>query len=197
MQNVTIITGPMFAGKTSQMIELIRKFEKDHPDLNKIVIKPKSDDRYDADCIVSHNKSIYPALNAESLMEMVPAIEKLQIQYCFIDEGHFFPDIPKFLKHHYIQSIHVFIAGLDYDYKKDPFEGMKMAIDSYASTIMQLRAQCIKCKGLATYTARYDSDDKTLIRIGGTNTYFACCEACHPHTINIRYTPESPRKNKE
>ena len=88
--------------------------------------------------------------------------------------------------------LNIIIAGLDYDYQQQSFEGMAIAIENYASEVVKLRAQCLKCKKLAEYTARYDADDKTRIRVGGANTYFPCCSSCHPYP---ELTPEIPRKN--
>jgi thymidine kinase len=176
--NHEVITGPMFAGKTTTLIERIQSCTE-----NKIVIKPQKDDRYDGDSIVSHKKESYPAINAIKLMDLVPALEILQIGHVFIDEGHFFPDLYEFVQHHYIQSIHVVIAGLDTDYLAIGFEPMVIPIEC-SQKITKLRATCIKCKCFAEYTARYDTDDKQRIRVGGSNTYFPCCKKCHPAIVD-------------
>jgi thymidine kinase len=172
--NHEVITGPMFAGKTTTLIKRIRECKD-----NKIVIKPQRDDRYDGDSIVSHKK--YPAINAVKLMDLVHALETLQIPHIFVDEGHFFPDMGEFINHHYVQSVHVVVAGLDTDYLMQPFEPMEIPIRA-SQTVTKLRSTCIKCKSLAEYTGRYDTDDKQRIRVGGSNTYFPCCKECHPVT---------------
>ena len=172
--NHEIDVGPMFAGKTTALINKIRNCTE-----SKIVIKPKKDDRYDGDAIVSHKKESHPALNAEKLMDLVPHIEKLRIQHVFIDEGHFFADLVEFVNHHYIQSIHVVIAGLDFDYLMNPFEPMAGAVEA-AQTVTKHKATCMRCRKYAEYTARYDPEDNQRIRVGGSGTYYPCCAKCHP-----------------
>lgn len=172
--NHEVEVGPMFAGKTTSLINKIRQCEE-----TKIVIKPKKDDRYDGDAIVSHKKESYPALNAEKLMDLVPHIEKLKIRNVFIDEGHFFSDLVEFVNHHYIQSIRVVIAGLDSDYLMKPFESMTGATLA-ARTVTKHKATCLRCRQYAEYTARYDTDDNQRIRVGGSGTYYPCCVKCHP-----------------
>ena len=52
-----LIIGPMFSGKSTELIRQIKKFKA----INKkiLVIKPKIDDRYAQLKIVSHNNELY------------------------------------------------------------------------------------------------------------------------------------------
>merc|ERR1711916_13269 len=182
--SVTVVTGPMFAGKTTELIRVIRQFDRDHPDLNKIVIKPISDDRYDANQLVSHNGEKYPAVNLSKLMDIIPVLKTMGlngVRHIFIDEGHFSPDIPEFLSHKELEMRAVTISGLDFDYMRKWFEGMENAVNAHAKRVITLRADCTKCKSpSAKYTARYDDDSDERLKVGGANTYYACCENCHP-----------------
>ena len=183
---VTVITGCMFAGKTTELIEEIHDHDKNRPSENKLVVKPKRDDRYDADHIVSHNGDKYPATNISDLRDLYPILKALGlngVKYIFIDEAHFFPELHEFLQSPEVHSRFITISGLNFDYQKKWFDGMKFALEMYAQKVINLRARCSKCgSNTAQYTARFDQDDGERIRVGGSNTYYACCERCHPNS---------------
>jgi thymidine kinase len=174
--HVHVIKGPMFAGKTTELIEQIHAFDKLHAGKNKIVVKPSKDERYDVDKIVSHNKKSYPAINTTYLCDLVPFFNKLEIKHVFIDEGHMYDDLGQFLRT-YIGN--VVIAGLDTDYKTAEFENMVVAINA-ASTITSKRSKCNRCGFLADYTARI-GDEGERIKVGGAGSYYPCCKQCHPY----------------
>ena len=58
---VEVITGPMFAGKTEELIRRVKRMEFAHK--NYLIFKPTIDNRYSQSEIVSHNKKSLKAIN--------------------------------------------------------------------------------------------------------------------------------------
>ncbi len=65
--SLTIVTGCMFSGKTSYIIDMMYKLKN----TNMIVIKHYNDDRYDSECIVTHDKVMIDALKLKTLTELL------------------------------------------------------------------------------------------------------------------------------
>ena len=92
MAKLDIIVGPMFAGKSCELIKRIRSLKV----LQKkfIVIKPKIDNRYEENMIVSHSFEKENCLVLNKLSDIYT--EKIgldNIYTIFIDEGQFFDDL--------------------------------------------------------------------------------------------------------
>ena len=58
---IEVITGPMFAGKTEELIRRVKRMEYAHK--NYVIFKPAIDNRYSESEIVSHNKKALHAIN--------------------------------------------------------------------------------------------------------------------------------------
>ena len=86
---VEVICGPMFAGKTEELLRRVRRLE--YAKKNILVFKPKIDVRYKNDCVVSHDHNQINAIQIEKAKEIfnyvnedtnVVAIDEIQ----FLDE---------------------------------------------------------------------------------------------------------------
>ena len=112
MGYLKLIVGPMFSGKSSKLIELIRKYKV--LNYKMMVIKNSIDKRYsDVDEIVSHNKDREECVCVSHLMEIYD-IAELHDQYTaakviFIEEAQFFTDLEKFV------TQHIFFLDLKFD----------------------------------------------------------------------------------
>ncbi|CAH1755876.1 13954_t:CDS:2 [Entrophospora sp. SA101] len=83
--SLTIITGPMFAGKTSLLID---KYNQCKNYQSCLVFKPVSDKRYSLNDIVSHRGEKITAISITNIAEIEQYKE--QAENIFIDEIHFF-----------------------------------------------------------------------------------------------------------
>jgi len=177
MATLDIIIGPMFAGKSCELIQRIRKLkvlEKEY-----LVIKPIIDNRYSNNEIVSHNFDKEKCVCYKRLNDIYNTFTTLQItnlDTVFIDEGQFFPD----LKNNVLDlvenyNINVVVAGLDGDFKREKF-GEILDLIPYSTTCKKINALCKLCKdgtpALFTYRTT-DENDKVLI--GGKDNYMAIC----------------------
>lgn len=176
---LSLIVGPMFSGKTS---ELINRYEKSQrKDMNPVMIKHSIDNRYNDKCVVSHT-SLYGNSISIPKCVMVEKLADLKLddmsKELYIDEIHFFSD--KHLCHDLLsRGFNVTVSGLNSDYKLQPFKGFDILF-ALASSITLLKSVCHYCKDDARFTLRIDSNDDTEIVVGGQESYKPVCFKCHP-----------------
>ena len=163
---IEVICGSMFSGKTE---ELIRRLKRAQFAKQKVeIFKPAVDTRYDDEMVVSHNKN-------EIRSTPVPVAENIRIlaQGCDvvgIDEAQFFDEEIVAVCNDLANSgIRVIVAGLDMDFKGNPF-GPMPALMATAEYVTKVHAVCTRTGNLAHYRFR-KSDDKRLVMLGETEEY--------------------------
>ena len=171
---IEVICGSMFSGKTEELIRRIRRAQIAKMDT--IIFKPKIDDRYSPEHIVSHNQMKLNSKIVETSDEILTQSQKAEV--VAIDEAQFFDeDIVEICKILAKQKKRVIVAGLDTDYRGDPFGPMPNLICE-ADYVDKLRAICVKCGNPATYTQRTSKDSERVV-IGETDIYEARCRNCY------------------
>ncbi len=171
---IEVICGSMFSGKTEELIRRIRRAQIAKMDT--IIFKPKVDDRYSPEHIVSHNQMKLNSKIVETSDEILTQSQKAEV--VAIDEAQFFDeDIVEICKILAKQKKRVIVAGLDTDYRGEPFGPMPNLICE-ADYVDKLRAICVKCGNPATYTQRTSKDSERVV-IGETDIYEARCRNCY------------------
>ena len=170
---IEVICGPMFSGKTE---ELIRRLKRAIIAKNKILVfKPKIDNRYSDNLIVSHNNNSIESIIVDNESEILNIPNDVNI--IGIDEIQFFKkeivDICIKLAN---QNKRVIVSGLDKDFQGQPF-GIMPNILSEAEYISKLNAICNVCGDYAFFTKRI-SKDKEQILLGELDKYEANCRNC-------------------
>ena len=118
---IEIITGSMFSGKTEELIRRIQISEISEPNVK--VLKPKVDNRYAEDEIVTHSKVSIKCVSVESSSELFRMARNSKI--VGIDEAQFFDEgIIKVCNDLANMGIRVIVAGLDMDFLGNPFGPM-------------------------------------------------------------------------
>lgn len=149
--SIEVICGPMFAGKTEEIIRRVRRLQ--YAKKNVLAFKPKIDNRYADDFIISHNRSSVEAINIEKPAEILKHI-KPETHAVVVDEAQFFDssivDIVNYLAD---KGIRVIIGGLDNNFKGEPFGPMPQLL-SIAETVTKLTAICVVSGEPATRTQR-------------------------------------------
>ncbi|MFA6829235.1 MAG: thymidine kinase [Bacilli bacterium] len=178
---IEVITGPMFAGKSEELIRRIKTLS--YTKMKIIAFKPAIDDRYDKTAIASHNGSKYEAYavkDAKSLYEMI----KPDTQVVAIDEVQFFSkEIVGICEHLADRGVRVLVAGLDMDFRGEPFGPMPELL-TRAEFVTKLTAVCTICGCAATRTQRLingdpASFDDPIIKVGAKESYEARCRKHH------------------
>lgn len=178
---IEVVCGGMFSGKTE---ELIRRAKRAHIAGQKVVVvKPKVDNRYSDDNIVSHDESVLTGLVVDTADQMVLLTGDAEV-VC-IDEAQFFDkqliNVANTLAN---DGKRVIIAGLDMDFEGRPFEPMPqlMAIAEY---VTKLHAVCSESGSMAHYSQRVvESEDRVLV--GETDAYEPRARHCFRPPVDKR-----------
>lgn len=194
---LNLILGPMFAGKSSFLINKANDLLNSGVNISEILlINHSSDARYDTDTICSHNGNKISALSLDNLHNLVSNIlnnnssvtqehtiqykniKYKEIKYIFIDEGQFFNDLyesVKALLRTKNNNLQIFICGLDSDYKQEPFTNSRiLELIPYATNITKLQANCSYCGNTALFTKRITKSSETIL-VGGADDYQPSC----------------------
>ena len=189
---IETISGCMFAGKTEELIRRVKVLEFAKKEI--MVFKPVIDNRYSETKVVSHAGSAvesYVVNDALEILEMV----KPSTQVVAIDEAQFFDDnIVGVANELADRGIRVMCAGLDRDFRGEPFGPMAKLITE-AEFVTKLAAVCNKCGAPATRTQRIingkpASYNDPVILVGAAESYEARCRHCHE-------VPDKPRVRLE
>jgi|SRR5690625_1509280 len=176
-----IICGCMFSGKTEELMKRIRQAEQNH--LLVKVFKPAIDVRFSNHSIMSHNGSSVAAISVKNAQELLNCVPK-DIDMIGIDEAQFFDeDIVSVVNMLADQGVRVIVAGLDTNFRGDPF-GPMSSLMATSDSITKLHAICTICHSTATCTQRIMngkpvSYDAPVILIGAEESYEARCRFHH------------------
>ena len=170
---IEVICGPMFSGKTEELIR--RLVRAQYAKQNVAIFKPKTDNRYSDDYIVSHNKRKIKSIILESSEDIYSY--KDQADVFGIDEAQFFDNELIEVSNKLAKlGKRVVIAGLDKDYTAKSFGPIhQLMID--AEYVSKVNAICITCGDPASFTQRISSE-KDLVVVGETDKYEARCRKC-------------------
>lgn len=173
LSHLTLCIGPMFAGKTTFLLEKINKLNIQKQAF--IVIKPIIDVRYNINKIVNHNGLSYDCISLNKINDLDITNKSLP-NIILIDEGQLFPDLYDSVEKMLSLGKQVYVAGLNGDYKMKLF-GQIINLISIADDIIYIQALC-KCGKPASFTAR-TVQDESLILIGGSERYIPVCKQCY------------------
>ncbi|MDZ7315329.1 MAG: thymidine kinase [candidate division KSB1 bacterium] len=171
---IEVICGPMFSGKSEELIRRLRRAEIAR--LKVATFKPLIDDRYSTGHIVSHSAQRIPSISVSSAEEI---LEKAQDAHVVgIDEAQFFDlslvDVCQKLAD---SGKRVIVAGLDQDYMGKPFEPIPQLL-AVAEYITKTLAICVKCGSPAGRTQRLAKRSERVL-VGAADLYEARCRFCH------------------
>lgn len=170
---IEVIAGCMFSGKTEELIRRIRRAQIARQQV--AIFKPKIDNRYSSDHIVSHSEARLLSSVVERSGEILEAAKDAQV--VGIDEGQFFDmgivDVAEQLAN---QGKRVIIAGLDQDFRGKPFEPMPQLL-AVAEYITKTLAICVVCGNPADRTQRTTASSERVL-VGAKDSYEARCRKC-------------------
>ena len=178
---VECIVGPMFSGKTEELMRRVKRMEYAHK--HYMIFKPSIDTRYSITEIVSHNKKALTAISISHGSDIKRHLKK-DTQAIVIDEVQFFDEsLIDYVQEFADQGYRVICAGLDQDFKAEPFT-VTSKLMAIAEDVTKLNAICMKCGGLATRTQRIIDGlpayyDDPVILVGANDSYEARCRSCH------------------
>jgi thymidine kinase len=179
-----VITGPMFSGKTD---ELIRQLRRAHIARQKVqVFFPAIDSRYagyEYGKVTSHAGAKFDAAPVRSAQDILRRV-KDDSSVVGIDEAQFFDDdILRVVERRVAGGMPVIAAGLDTDFRGEPFGPMPFLM-APAERLDKLQAICRQCGEPASRTQRLVAGKPAAIHdpvvvVGDGELYEARCRAHH------------------
>lgn len=178
---IEIICGSMFAGKSEELIRRVKRLE--YAKKNILVFKPSIDNRYSETEIVSHSLYKTKAININCSQDILKYITD-DVEAIIIDEVQFLDEnLIEIVENLANQGKRIILAGLDKDFKGDPFGIMPLLL-ARAEIVTKLTAICSVCGKPATRTQRIVNGtpakyNDPLILVGATESYEPRCRHCH------------------
>ena len=168
---IEVVVGSMFSGKTE---ELIRRLNRAHIAQQKVqAFKPAIDDRYDAVQIASHGGRTLMAQAIDNLAELTENLDE-DVQVVGIDEGQFLgPGLVELCEGLANSGKRVVVAGLDQDWKGQPFEPMDRLM-AVSESVTKVLAICMVCGNPANRSQRVVTGND-LFQVGAAEAYEARC----------------------
>ena len=178
-----LIIGPMFAGKSTELIRRARRFRS----INKTVlaINHTLNVRYGSNQITTHSNGIFEGCLIGDTLQQIESsnageFEKADV--IIIEELQFFADaLAKIVEWVESKNKIVVAAGLDGDSERKEF-GDVLKLIPYADTVFKISALCPYCKdGTAAHFTKRLTTEKTVITVGSSNEYAAVCRKHYKH----------------
>jgi len=171
---IEVVVGPMFSGKSEELIRRLRRAEIARQRVQ--IFKPAIDERYAANEIVSHSGLGIPSDNVSRASEVLQKVQP-RTEVVGIDEAQFLgEEVVDVCTQLANSGKRVIVAGLDTDYRGRPFEPMPRLL-AIAEEITKLLAICVRCGNPAVHTQRLVESEE-LIVVGAMGTYEARCRRC-------------------
>ncbi|MDA9354071.1 thymidine kinase [Flavobacteriaceae bacterium] len=189
---IEVICGSMFSGKTEELIRRLKRaqFAKQRIE----IFKPVVDTRYDNEMVVSHDAN-------EIRSTPVPVASNIRllandVDVVGIDEAQFFDDeIVAVCNDLANRGIRVIVAGLDMDFKGNPF-GPMPALMATAEYVTKVHAVCTRTGNLANYSFR-KATSEDIVFLGETQEYEPLSRAAYYKALISQKEEILKEKNSE
>ena len=171
---IEVVVGSMFSGKTEELIRRLKraKFAKQRVE----IFKPQVDTRYSLESVVSHDANTIHSTPVSSSGNIF--LLSSDVDVVGIDEAQFFDmGLTEVCNKLADQGVRVIVAGLDMDYRGEPFGPMPQLL-ACAEHVTKVHAICVNCGDLAQYTHRKSESEK-LVLLGEMDIYEPLCRTCY------------------
>lgn len=178
---IEVVCGSMFSGKTDELIRRLRRATIARQQVQ--VFKPVIDNRYSVEKVRSHAGSDFDALPIQKSVEILTNLRP-ETTVVGVDEAQFFDgEIVPVVQQLAEQGIRVIIAGLDTDFRGEPFGCMPVLL-AIAEHVDKLQAICMVCGEPATRTQRLVNAQPanyhdSVVIVGAAEMYEARCRTHH------------------
>ena len=181
--SLRVVVGPMFAGKTSEIQRIVRRYGRLGRSV--LVLTADIDNRYATNAIVNHDQTALPARAVSvrgGLLDVLTWPSFAAATAIVVDEAQFFegcliPFVREAVDRH---GKHVIVVGLDSDAERRPF-GDVLALMAHADEIEKLTALCLRCGDgtPAIFTRRVRGAARSAgagpVEVGGADLYEPVC----------------------
>lgn len=178
---IECICGSMFSGKSEELIRRVRSASFGRKKIQ--VFKPEIDNRYSEEAVVSHTGSSVKAISIKTSIDILNNVDA-DSDVVAIDEVQFFDvGIVEAVQGLADSGIRVIVAGLDMDFRGEPFQPVP-ALIAVSESVTKLNAVCMVCGSPASRTQRLINHKPAafhdpVILVGASESYEARCRHCH------------------
>lgn len=171
--NINVISGCMFAGKTTEAIKLTDSIG------SCLYFKPAIDKRYSADDIVTHDRIKRPAVILRNMADCDNYFLNSKLAHCIlIDELQFFDSfIVQAIREAAKMGYQVYVTSLNYWADGKPCERLTELKSFTGIHEIRLKAKC-SCGEPAEFTAKMVGSLDQIIEVGGSKIYQPKCKKC-------------------
>lgn len=174
-----MVIGPMFSGKTTELVRLIRRNLAASKKC--LLVKYKGDNRFTEDPVLSTHDQIHMAAKSvNTLSEIANAAWHYDV--IAIDEGQFFPDLVEYAEQWANNGKRILVSALDATFQRKPFNNV-LELIPLAENVIKLTAVCSECHNDASFTKRLTSETDIQV-VGGADKYTALCRHCFRKSEN-------------
>jgi thymidine kinase len=171
---VEVVTGSMFSGKSEELIRRVRRAQIARQRVQ--LFKPRVDDRYAEDEIVSHSDMKMPSQTVATAREILERLDD-RTEVVAVDEAQFFDaSLVGIVEGLANRGLRVIVAGLDQDYTGRPFDPMPQLL-AVAEYVDKMLAICMRCGAPANRSQRL-VESRDVVVVGGAKQYEARCRRC-------------------
>lgn len=175
MNTLEVITGPMFSGKTEELIRRVRLSVLRGGSTQ--FFGPVLDRRYGVQPH-THAGRAYSVDLVETSQHILAEVRP-GVTCVAIDEVQFFDELLPRVVSYLMNSLNkrVIAAGLNRDYRGEPFANTERLL-SMADVLVPLHSVCTSCGADATCTYRKGHEEGRIVP-GGAEAYEARCRSCY------------------
>ena len=171
---IEVITGPMFSGKTEELIRRLRRAAIARQKIQ--IFKPARDTRHHTEKIVSHSEQKLIATPVPRSRDILKHIEE-DLAVVGIDEVQFFDvEVVKICETLANRGLRVICAGLDLDYRGLPFPAIPRLL-AVSEFVTKQSAICVRC-GEPAFRSQRITALRARVVLGASETYEARCRRC-------------------
>lgn len=178
---IEVVTGPMFAGKSEELIRRIKRLE--YAKKKVLVFRPRIDNRYSLDEVVSHSNSRRKSILIDNAKDILSHIKE-DTYAVVVDEIQFLDkEIIPISEHLANRGVRVILGGLDTDFRGETFM-ITSDLMARAEYVTKLTAICVRCGSPATKTQRIVNGKPAhyldpIVVVGASEAYEPRCRHCH------------------
>lgn len=183
--SIEVICGSMFSGKTEELLRRLRRAKIARQTVE--IFKPTIDMRYDETDVVSHDRNAIASTPVDNSANIL--LLSSQVDVVGIDEAQFFDEgLVEVAQRLADQGVRVVIAGLDMDFRRQPF-GPMPGLCAIADSVTKVHAVCVECGRLASYSFRRVQGDQQVM-LGELDEYSPLCRTCYRKCSSLPQTEE-------
>ena len=183
-----LIIGPMFSGKTSELLAIYKKCNFCNIPVS--IINHNLDIRYHDTMLSSHDKLMAPCIQT-NLLKDIWINENFESYHSLrnsdvilINEGQFFSDLYEIVIDMLKHNKKIYICGLDGDFEQKKF-GYILDLIPLCDSIKKLTSLCSVCKNGTPGIFSMRLSNETEQTVIGSDNYIPVCRNCYDKNKNI------------